>query len=270
MLLQADPWWAVIAAVAGALAGHLVADDPPVGPRSERPLTADELLAEPRQATARPRPPPKPHQARDTPPSQPPVAAEHAALARALAPLFIEVARADGNVSRDEIRATREFFQDALGFAEHGSEELRVALKLAMAEKPPDVEPLVKEARAQVKPALRLEVVRALYDVALVDGGLTRTEAECLKRIVQHLNLSDEQLQQVTQEYFGGGEAHYQALGLLPAATDDEIRAAFRRLAAENHPDRAASLGPAEAEAAATRFRAVKDAYEELRKIRGF
>jgi DnaJ like chaperone protein len=127
----------------------------------------------------------------------------------------------------------------------------------------------VKRARSEVKPSLRVDVVRALYDMGLADADLSARERDLLKRVVQQFNLSDEQLQQITTERFGGASRYYEVLGLTENATDEELRSAFRRLAAENHPDRVANLGPREAEAAAERFRQVKDAWEALRKIRG-
>lgn len=268
MLLAWPPLAVVAVALASAALGHLLVDREAAGPQTERPPTIDELLGD--QPRQRQRPPRHAALARDTSPSLPPVTVEHQTLARTLCPLFIEVARADGNVSQPEIRVVREFFQDQLGFDQAGSEAVRAALKAALAEKPTEVEHLVKAARAELKPSLRLDVVRALYELALVDGPLTRAESDCLRRIVQTFNLSEEQLQEITRAHFGQGAQHYETLGLTEEATDDEVRSAFRRLAAENHPDRAASLGGQEAEAAAARFRTIKDAYEELRKIRGF
>lgn len=50
--------------------------------------------------------------------------------------------------------------------------------------------------------------------------------------------------------------SHYDTLGIQPEATDDEIRAAYKRAAMKHHPDRG---GSSEA------FQAVHDAYAALR-----
>jgi DnaJ like chaperone protein len=246
--------------VAVGLLGHLLFDREDEGPRTERPKTTAELLEEGARRRAQR---PAPRAVSPTPPSP-----EHSALAAALTPLFIEVARADGDVVSDEVKVVREFFQRQ-GFDEAGLEAVRVGLKAAIATPSQDVEALVKANRGAVKPSLRVEVLRAMYELVLADGPMGRAEQDTLKRVVQHFNLSDEQLKAVTRDFFGTGREHYEALGLAESATDDEIRSAFRRLAAENHPDRVASLGPKEAEAAAARFRAVKDAWDALRQLRG-
>lgn len=262
MVLAWSPPLALTLAAAGALIGHLAVDREPLSPRTLRPPSREELLDAP------PRPPPRrPAQA---PPRRPTkVAADDLLLLDALCPLFIEVARADAPASQLEIRVVREFFEQRLQFDTPAMEAVRKALKDAINAEVQDIEFLTTRARSAVKPSLRVEVVRSLYDLGLVDGALQRSEQDTLKRIVSLFNLSDEQLQEITREYFGSGEKAYAALGLTSAATDDELKAAFRRLAAENHPDRAASLGPQEAARAAERFREVKDAYDELKRLRG-
>ena len=193
---------------------------------------------------------------------------EQRQLIALLCPMFIEYARIDGPVVQTEIRVIREYFE-SLQFGDAALEEVRVALKEAMARPPMELDALARAARSAVTPAQRPDLLKALYDLALIDSDIRRSESDALRVIVQQFNLSEEQLQKVTREFFGTGEAHFQTLGLKLTATDDEIRSAFRRLAAENHPDRAASLGAAEAEAAAERFRTVKNAFDELKKLRG-
>lgn len=263
-VLGGPPAAAAALVLAGVLAGHFAVDRDP-GVRGKHQPPSPEARASP---PPRPRPSKKPVPVAKRPPAQ--ATPEHAVLAKLLSPLFIGVARADGSVAQEEVRVAREFFEHTLGFGEAALEEARVALKAALDGPPGDLEALVKAARGEVKPADRLKVVQALYDCALVDGSLARSEADTLRRVVQHFNLSDEQLQAITAQYFGGGKAQLAMLGLADGASDDDIRSAFRKLAAESHPDRAASLGPKESEAAAERFRALKDAYEELKKIRGF
>lgn len=262
MLLEWNPLVVFACVVAGGLLGHLFFDREADVPRIDRPKSVEQLLAEGKKRRAKEK-----ARAKAAPPK--PASEEHTALARALCPIFIEVARADGDVVSDEVRLVREFFEHALKFDEAGLELVRVSLKEALAQPVADIETLVKANRGAVKPALRVEVLRAMYEVVLSDGAMKRAEQDTLKRVVQHFNLSDEQLQQITKDFFGTGKEHFDVLGLPESASDDEIRSAFRRLAAENHPDRVASLGAKEAEAATERFRIVKDAYEALKQLRG-
>lgn len=253
LLIEWNPVLAGAMALAGLVLGHFAIDRDSAGRR------ADALLG-----------PPKRKLNRTARPQVKRITADQLHLADALCPLFIEVARCDGPVVQPEIRVIREYFEIGLRFDEAGLDAVRVALKTALASKPQDVEELTRKIRGDVKPAQRMELVRTLYDLGMVDAELTRSEIDTLKRVVAQLNLSDEQLQEITKQFFGSGDAHYKLLGLPSTATDDEVKSAFRKLAAENHPDRVASLGPKEAEVAGERFRQVKEAYDALKKLRGF
>ncbi len=233
----------------GALLGHLILDRDSIPlPRSLMPRSRDEILGKPAQV----------------PPSRP---AED--LARALCPIFIEVARADGEVNQAEIRVVKEFFEEHLHFAGDELEIVRAALKDAIAAPSSELEALVKRVRSQVTPSERLLAVNALYELALADGPLSRAESDALKRVVNDFNLSEQQLREITTQQLGNGQEQYEVLGLTEASTDEEIKAAFRRLATEHHPDKVASQSPRDARDAAERFRKVKDAYDDLKKLRG-
>ena len=56
----------------------------------------------------------------------------------------------------------------------------------------------------------------------------------------------------------------YQVLGIELGAPADSVRATYRRLAKETHPDRFTSIGPAAVEAANQAFKRLVAAYEEV------
>ncbi|MBK7858660.1 MAG: TerB family tellurite resistance protein [Archangiaceae bacterium] len=233
----------------GLVLGHLLFDREPLVP-AEKLKSIDELLGPPA-----PRPVPRTHP--DT------------VLAKLLCPLFIEVARTDGPVTQGEIRVIREYFVRERHFDADALEQVRQALKKALAGPPVELAAGTKKARARLLPADRPLFVNALYELALVDADLSRSESDAIKQIVGALNLSDEQLQQITSMHLGSGREHYAALGLTEAASDDQLRTAFRRLASDHHPDRFAGRPKREADAAAERFRQITDAWAEVRKLRG-
>jgi DnaJ like chaperone protein len=66
-------------------------------------------------------------------------------------------------------------------------------------------------------------------------------------------------------------EGAYRALGLEPAATDAEVKTAYRRLMNQHHPDKQAARGLPESmlEAAEERTHEIRAAYELIRERRG-
>ena len=92
---------------------------------------------------------------------------------------------------------------------------------------------------------------QALKEVA-VCMGLSIQEAESM------LNLGGNSLEQA-----------YKVLEVTPEATDQEIRAAYRRLALKHHPDRVATLGEDVRRAAEEKFQEINNAKEQIYKARG-
>ncbi|MCL2625412.1 MAG: TerB family tellurite resistance protein [Cystobacterineae bacterium] len=190
-------------------------------------------------------------------------------LARLLCPIFTQIAMADAPINQEEIHHIRLYFERDLGFSEWGLSAVRAELK-AWLKKTADMNELLSKARPDIPPALRPTFVSALYELALADGELQRTERDLLQRVVRYLNLSDEQLQSITSAFFGDGSEHYALLGLEPQASDEEIKTAYRKLAAAHHPDSHVGMSPQQIEKTTQAFHQIKEAYEALKKIRGF
>ena len=60
----------------------------------------------------------------------------------------------------------------------------------------------------------------------------------------------------------------YDELGISPTATDDEVRAAYKRVALLYHPDRVAGMGEEMQRNAAEQMKAVNEAYEVIKQRR--
>ena len=58
-------------------------------------------------------------------------------------------------------------------------------------------------------------------------------------------------------------------LGISPNATNDEVKAAYRKMALQHHPDRVATLGEDIRLAAEKKFKEINDAKERIYKERG-
>lgn len=64
-------------------------------------------------------------------------------------------------------------------------------------------------------------------------------------------------------------EGAYKVLEISPAATNEEVRAAYRRLALKHHPDKVATLGEDIKKAAEEKFQSINNAKEQIYKARG-
>lgn len=227
-------------------------------PYDDVPKYADELNAAPvTPKAAEPPPPPK---------LDPPRA--RSAFANALSRLFVAVARADGDLLRDEVRVVKRFFDEELRYSAAELDEVRLALKAA-AHAPPSPVEAAREARAFLTPAERSLLLNALFEMALVDGPLARTESDALKVAARELEVAADDVKAIRAMHLGLGLQYFEVLGVPAEASDEELKASYRRLAALHHPDRVAHLGPGAAERASRRFQDIQRAWEEVRRLRG-
>ncbi|WP_002639782.1 TerB family tellurite resistance protein [Myxococcus hansupus] len=254
-LLVGSPWAIVLFLIAGGFAGRYYDSlnaMPPQDPEALSDFTPAYLPYDDTDTDIRPA-------RREEPYEQ---------LASDLCAVFVEVAHADGEVRRDEVKVVRRYFQKTLGYGPEALEVVRGHLKTFLA-RPPDLDAAVSACEAQLPASERHRLLDTLYELALADGGMQRSEREVLRRVAEGLGISEADEHAIISSHLGASDEHYAALGLTPDATDVEVKRAFRQLAAEFHPDKAAHLGRQAAEQAARRFQEVRDAYEEIRRLRG-
>ena len=61
----------------------------------------------------------------------------------------------------------------------------------------------------------------------------------------------------------------YTALEIEPNATNEEVKKAYRKMAMKYHPDKVANAGEEIRQQATDKFRAINEAYEHIKQIRG-
>ena len=90
-----------------------------------------------------------------------------------------------------------------------------------------------------------------------------------LKEVAQAMQLSEKEVESMLN--LGGDSLAdaYKVLEIDPSATDEEVRAAYRRLALKHHPDRVATLGEDIRKAAEEKFQNINNAKERIYKARG-
>ena len=92
---------------------------------------------------------------------------------------------------------------------------------------------------------------------------------EALKEVSTAMGLSAQEVESMLN--LGGNtlEQAYKVLEIESTATDDEVKAAYRKLALKHHPDRVATLGEDVKKAAEEKFQQINNAKEMIYKARG-
>ena len=102
--------------------------------------------------------------------------------------------------------------------------------------------------RYRARPCLLEDVLDGLFHIAGADGRVGAAELAYLAAVAEQFGFSELEFRRIKATNLGPDAGDpYAVLGLLPGAEIDEVRQAWRRLAAENHPDRMLQRGaPAE------------------------
>lgn len=189
------------------------------------------------------------------------------AFSVALIALSAKMAKADGVVTDNEVKAFHQFFAVP-------PEEMRnVTLLYNLAKQ--DTAGFETYARQMAalcqggehECAMLEDVLDALYHVAKADGVVHEREQKFLARIAEIFEIDERHFAQIQARHILDGEADpYVLLGLSSGATVDEVKKRYRQLVAENHPDRLIARGvPEEFIIIANgRLAALNNAYERL------
>ncbi len=99
---------------------------------------------------------------------------------------------------------------------------------------------------------------------------MDQKEATLIGEIAGYMNIERADFESVRAMYWRDVDSDYKILEIPVTATDEEVKKAYRRMAVKYHPDKVADLGEAAQRSAKEKFLVVQEAYENIRKKRGF
>jgi len=166
---------------------------------------------------------------------------DEAKLVAALIALGAKMAKADGQVRPEDILAFRQVFRT------DPQTEATIARFFDLARQTTlgyqrYARIVTKAFRAQ--PGLLEDVLDGLFHIALADGIVTKDEAEYLETVAQIFGFSDREYRRIRNSHLGqDADDPYLILGVDPDISDSDLKSAYRRQAAANHPDRLMARG---------------------------
>jgi DnaJ like chaperone protein len=182
--------------------------------------------------------------------------------------LSAKMAKADGQVTRDEVDAFKRIF-------EIPENEMR------------DVGRLFDEARQDADgfepyaeqigdmfahdAAVRESLLGGLFQIALADGVVHPNELAFLKKVARAFGLDNHDFDRIQSAHMGTESADpYQILGVSRDTSDEDIKKTYRNLSRENHPDTLIAKGmPQEfVDVANEKMASINAAYDVISKER--
>lgn len=215
----------------------------------------------------------------NTPYGQPGEAAGHRnSFLFAMLVMASYIIRADGRIMHSEMEYVRQFLRRNFGEQAVG-EGQQILLNLFEERKrmdrqdPQAFRRTIHECGAQISANLsyeeRLQLLSFLAEIARSDGHVSPEEVEALKEVAVCIGLSIREAESLLNLGGDSLDEAYKVLEVSPDATEQELRAAYRRLALKHHPDRVATLGEDVRKAAEEKFQEINNAKERVWKARG-
>lgn len=179
------------------------------------------------------------------------------------------VMKADGNVQKKELDVVKRFL--VANFGEEGALDALQMLKKLLDQPINEVE-VASQINLYMNYSAKLQLIRLLFDIAYADGDVNIAELNVIQRISNTFNISSADFQSLKAPYVRNIDQNwaYKTLEIDPAASVDDVKKAYRRMAMKYHPDKVANLGDDIKKSATEKFRSVNEAYEQLKKQRGF
>lgn len=193
------------------------------------------------------------------------------AFTTAVIVLCAKMAKADGQVTPDEISAFKKMFKIP-------SDEVKTvgALFNEAKQEATGFEPYAEQVGRLFahEPAVLEELIAALFIIAKADGNIHPNELAFVQRVAAIFGFGPHQFERLKTIHLGGGGGEadpYEILGLDKTASDKEIKSTYRKLIRENHPDTLMAQGvPQEfIDLATEKMATINAAYDQIEKMRG-
>jgi DnaJ like chaperone protein len=185
----------------------------------------------------------------------------------ALVILSAAVMKADGKILKAELEYVKSFLK--ANFGEVQAEQLLLLLRTTLKENV-DYRQVASQVRFHMDHPKRMLLLQYLYGIAKSDGEVHPNEIDVIRFIAKHLGISDKDRLSIEQAFHNAASDPYKVLEIDKSATDAEIKKAYRKLAVKFHPDKIGDLGEGPKKQAKDRFIQIQEAYEFLKKLRGF
>jgi DnaJ like chaperone protein len=181
--------------------------------------------------------------------------------------LIAEVMKADGKIVKVELDYVKQYF--VTNFGKDAAREALMLLRDILKQNVP-----LKDVSLQIKANMdypsRLQLLHFLFGIANADGAVHPNEFTVISNIASWLGISTADFESIKSMFVDNLDACYKILEVDQSASVEEIKKAYRKMAVKFHPDKVGYLGEDIRKAAEEKFQKVNEAYEKIKKDKGF
>lgn len=186
---------------------------------------------------------------------------------RSLLVLIAAVMTADGKTMKSELDLVKAMLVRTYGEvrASRMLLDLRELLKSSN-----DIAGVCSTMRQGMAYSQRLELLHVLFRISRADGEVTPPEIQLLQFIAAQLGITTPDFLSIRAMFVTTPGGEFQILEVSKDASEEEVKKAYRKMAMRFHPDRLTGLGEEEKKSAEEKFRKVQEAYEKIKKQKGW
>lgn len=188
-------------------------------------------------------------------------------FAVAMLSLFAYVTKADEKTLSSEVRYVKQYLIDKFGV--HNAQDLLYLYKEIL-KKSFDIREITRQIKSHMDYYSRLELLHVLFGIAGADGEFHHSEIEAIKEITDGLGIYPQDYNSIKSMFIKEETFAYNILGITPDADIETIKKAYRKMASKYHPDKVSHLGPEFQKLAEEKFKKINEAYQQIRRARGF
>ena len=186
-------------------------------------------------------------------------------FAMSLVVLIAAVMKADGKVLKSELDYVKRFLVSQFGYdtAQEALTMLRDLLK-----KDIPLRDVCSQIRSGMDYSSRLQLIHLLYNLSAADSRFEPAETKVIQSISEMIGISANDYESIRNMFIPATDAAYRILEVERAATEEELKKAYRKMALKYHPDKVSHLGEEFRKTAEEKFKAVNEAWEKIKKER--
>ncbi len=179
--------------------------------------------------------------------------------------LLAKVMKADGKLLKSELDYVKKFLKQQFGT--HQTKELMMVFKDILEQEYP-LRDVCRQIQKSMDHPSRLELIHILYGLSASDGEVHQKEIQIIQTIANYLNINKNDYESIKAIFAKDQEAPFRILEISNSASNNQIKKAYRKMANKYHPDKVSHLGKEMQDIAEEKFKAVNDAYQQLKTNR--
>jgi DnaJ like chaperone protein len=181
--------------------------------------------------------------------------------------LAAAVMKADGRTMRSELDYVRGFFLQ--NFGPQATQNYMLLFRDILRQDIP-LNDVCRQVRQNMDLHSRLQLIHFLFGISAADGHHHPEEIRVIENIAAQLGINQHDYISIKNMFVKDTGSAYKILEVEPQAGEEQIKRAYRQMALKYHPDRVSHLGEEFQKAAKEKFQQVNEAYNTIRKERGF